>query len=131
MKMYDNSEETNPKYYKSGFQAEDVQCIAINRFLPFAPGNAFKYVWRAGNKSSETEGKDLRKAVWYLRDWLAWHNYIDSDHRAAKAVFDLIRPDGSDRYKALAAIINNDIDSAIYFVHKMLGVDPDNVWQEF
>ena len=127
MKMYDNREETNPKYYESRFRVEELQCIAISRFLAFAPGNAFKYVWRAGNKSSETEEKDLRKAVWYLRDWLAWQNYIDNDHRAAKAVFDLIRPDDSDRYQARSAIINNDIDSAIYFVHKMLGVDPDTV----
>jgi|TARA_B100000073_G_scaffold347873_1_gene363738 hypothetical protein len=30
--------------------------------------NAFKYVWRAGEKGdADTEKEDVRKAIWYLR----------------------------------------------------------------
>lgn len=132
MKMYDNSEETNPKYYESGFQMDELQCIAISRFLKFAPGNAFKYIWRAGNKSSETEEKDLRKALWYLYDWRAWYPYthVGGDHNEAKAVFDLIKPDGTERYAALSEIIDHNIDAAIRIVLKMLGEDPNVVWKE-
>ena len=59
--MQDNFEEINPKYYQSGFAAEELQCIDITRHLKFAPGNAFKYIWRAGNKNLAAEEKPKAK----------------------------------------------------------------------
>ncbi len=34
--------------------------------MNFCLGNAVKYLWRAGLKSSDTHLEDLRKARWYL-----------------------------------------------------------------
>jgi len=34
--------------------------------MNFNPGNAIKYIWRAGNKGNALE--DLKKARWYLDD---------------------------------------------------------------
>jgi hypothetical protein len=41
-----------------------VECIDIVEWLPFNIGNAIKYLWRAGEKSSTIE--DMQKAVWYI-----------------------------------------------------------------
>lgn len=44
-----------------------VECIQITEHMNFCRGNAMKYIWRAGEKGSESEEiEDLRKAVWYL-----------------------------------------------------------------
>ena len=120
--MQDNFEETNPKYYQSGFTAEELQCIDITRHLKFAPGNAFKYIWRAGKKSSESREKDLRKAIWYLYDWAAWNpvTHVGGEHNEAKVIFHMIKPDNSKQYDALACIINHDIYGAISLVKSML-----------
>ena len=55
----------HPKHYASGMSVE-VECIMFTRHLNFDIGNAFKYVWRAGNKDSFTQ--DINKAMWYLDD---------------------------------------------------------------
>lgn len=47
-----------------------VECIQITRHMSFDLGNAMKYIWRAGNKQSEDEAKDISKAIWYLQDHL-------------------------------------------------------------
>lgn len=41
-----------------------AECIEITSHMGFCDGNAFKYVFRAGQKGDKLE--DLRKAVWYL-----------------------------------------------------------------
>lgn len=55
----------HPKHYASGLDVA-TECIMFTRWLNFDMGNAFKYVWRAGNKESFTQ--DIRKAMWYLDD---------------------------------------------------------------
>jgi hypothetical protein len=50
----------NPPYYQG-----EVECIDIAEHLPFALGNALKYLWRAGAKESDPR-TDLNKALWYL-----------------------------------------------------------------
>ncbi|MBX7271096.1 DUF3310 domain-containing protein [Pseudomonas chloritidismutans] len=40
-----------------------VECIEVAELLPFTLGNAFKYVFRHGQKGGL---EDLRKAHWYL-----------------------------------------------------------------
>lgn len=52
---------TNPKHYqnKSG-----IQCIEVNEHMSFSLGNAFKYLYRRGEKGMLI--LNLQKAVWYL-----------------------------------------------------------------
>ena len=56
----------NPAYYRQG---SGVECIDVVRHLPFAQGNAMKYVWRAGHKNDIKQ--DLDKALWYVYDCIA------------------------------------------------------------
>ena len=48
--------------------------LAMNTFssigLNFNLGNVVKYIARAGQKQGESELKDLKKAVWYLNDYI-------------------------------------------------------------
>ncbi len=78
----------HPPHY-AGLPAS-VECIDITRHLPFALGNAVKYLWRAGKKggSKHKEAEDLRKAAWYIRDYV--DHPVAYDGAAAKAVAELI-----------------------------------------
>lgn len=42
-----------------------IECIDITRHLPFAIGNAMKYLWRCEHKNGR---EDLMKAIWYIND---------------------------------------------------------------
>lgn len=55
----------HPLHYtaRPGFAGE---CIEYTRHLPFSPGNAFKYLFRCGEKDNRQQ--DLDKARWYLQD---------------------------------------------------------------
>lgn len=53
----------HPKHYTS--HPSGVECITITEHFNFNLGNAIKYIWRAGLKST-TEIEDLRKARWYI-----------------------------------------------------------------
>ena len=52
-----------PPHYKS--HPSSIECIQITEHMNFCLGNAIKYIWRAGLKSS-SEIEDLRKARWYI-----------------------------------------------------------------
>ena len=52
-----------PLHYKS--HPSGVECIQITEHMNLCLGNAIKYIWRAGLKSS-SEIEDLRKARWYI-----------------------------------------------------------------
>lgn len=41
-----------------------VECIDLVERLPFCPGNAIKYLWRADLKGDRLT--DLKKALWYV-----------------------------------------------------------------
>lgn len=56
----------HPAHYES---ASGVECIEVASALPYALGNAVKYVWRAPHKGHYRE--DMLKAQWFL------HQYID------------------------------------------------------
>lgn len=67
----------HPSHYTSGPKCECgrvIECIQITREKRFSVGNAIKYLWRAGIKSSaglsalEKEREDVAKAEWYCRD---------------------------------------------------------------
>lgn len=59
-----NDNVNHPKHYMGVFA--DLECILFTRQMSFDLGNAFKYIWRAGDKDDITQ--DLEKAIWYLRD---------------------------------------------------------------
>jgi hypothetical protein len=61
----------HPKHYNN--HPSGVQCIEIVRHMSFAPGNAFKYIFRCFDKNGR---QDLEKAVWYLNDTLNHPNPI-------------------------------------------------------
>jgi len=44
-----------------------VECMDVVKHFDFCLGNAIKYIWRAGHKSSSTIEEDLQKAVYYLQ----------------------------------------------------------------
>lgn len=60
------SEINHPKHYNS--HPSGIECIQIARHHNFNIGNVLKYIWRAGLKDSESDIKDLKKAMWYLQD---------------------------------------------------------------
>jgi len=53
----------NPPHYLA--HPSGVECITITEHMSFNLGNAVKYVWRAGLKTSDPL-VDLRKAAWYI-----------------------------------------------------------------
>lgn len=65
----------HPSHYTS--DPSGVECIQVTRHRNFNVGNAIKYLWRAGLKSSEGRSavekqiEDLRKAIWYIEDEIA------------------------------------------------------------
>lgn len=54
----------HPSHYN--LHPSGVECIEVKRYLPSNLSDAFKYVFRRGEKGDPV--KDLNKAVWYLRD---------------------------------------------------------------
>jgi len=52
----------HPEHYRK--HPSGVECIQVTEHMGFCPGNAIKYIWRAGHKGSALE--DLKKARWYL-----------------------------------------------------------------
>lgn len=57
-------DKINPDHYKS--HTSGVECIQVTEHMTFNLGNAIKYIWRNGLKSTETCDDDLKKAIWYI-----------------------------------------------------------------
>lgn len=51
-----------PAHYVS--HPSGVECIVVTEHMTFNVGNAIKYLWRAGLKTSHVD--DLKKARWYV-----------------------------------------------------------------
>ena len=58
------TDNINPSHYKS--HPSGVECIVITEHMTFNLGNATKYIWRAGLKSTN-QVEDLQKAIWYIQ----------------------------------------------------------------
>ncbi len=58
----------NPSHYRE--HPSGVECITITEHMDFCLGNALKYIWRAGLKTSDAT-EDLEKAKWYIERKLA------------------------------------------------------------
>ena len=61
-----NDTVNHPSHYTDCFPPIQIECIDFTKDMSFLRGNAFKYVWRAGNKNNAVE--DLKKAIWYLNE---------------------------------------------------------------
>ena len=67
----------HPKHYNS--HPNGIECIDIIRHYVCDIANAIKYLWRAGLKSemgmedAEKEIEDLKKALWYIKDYKEQH----------------------------------------------------------
>lgn len=79
-----SSEVDHPQHYnnlpaksKSG---EPIECIDVVRHMAFNPGNAIKYIWRAGYKGGSIDAiiQDYEKAIWYLNDELEKYKRLKS-----------------------------------------------------
>ncbi len=54
----------HPKHYTA--HPSGVECVDVAEHYGFNVGNAIKYLWRAGLKSTSPV-EDLRKAAWYVQ----------------------------------------------------------------
>jgi hypothetical protein len=61
------SEVSHPHYYGGEDNVYEAIKVIQAHDLNFCLGNAIKYVLRAGKKDSETQLKDLQKAIEYLQ----------------------------------------------------------------
>ena len=98
-----------------------IECIDIKRHLKSNFADAFKYVWRHGEKDKSQTIMDLEKAIWYLTD--AQNHNQKQDSEEAKAVFGLIPSSGYDmRYKALRGIIHNHMGTLSIIRNMIIGL---------
>ena len=78
----------HPKHYNS--HPNGIECIGIIRHYTCDIANAIKYLWRAGLKpemgmeDAEKEIEDLKKALWYIEDYMK-HINKRSFYTVAKA----------------------------------------------
>ena len=112
MEKYDNV--NHPKHYQSRFKSKTIECIDIAGWLPFCIGNAFKYVWRAGEKGNRKKAKeDLKKALWYLDKAPKFGTRIRlEEQEEIEKVFYVLQDDGSTRFKVLKSIATGYISNA-------------------
>jgi Protein of unknwon function (DUF3310) len=48
-----------------------LSCIEVIRFIKdMRLATAMKYIWRVSFGGKENDREDIRKAIWYLQDWL-------------------------------------------------------------
>ena len=102
----------HPKHY-AGVTAT-VECIDITRYLPFALGNAVKYIWRAGKKGgSDQEIEDVEKAQWYLKEWEC--HSLPVDFRIPQLIFQMILQDEFSLYQheAIWHILHDNLNDAM------------------
>ena len=104
----------HPKHYQPRFEPKTIECIDIAGWLPFCLGNAFKYVWRAGEKGGAEKAKeDLKKALWYLDKAPKFGIRIRlEEQEEIEKVFYVLQDDGSTRFKVLKSIATGYISNA-------------------
>lgn len=109
----------HPAHYTA--HPSGIECIELTRLLPFAIGNAVKYIWRWELKNGI---EDLRKARWYVRDAIAhpglnraspsaWRlgvDVIDDDCNPDRAA--LLHTLLTDRFSLALEILDRKIDQA-------------------
>jgi len=68
--MKKNDPINHPQHYTSSAVCSKckapIECIQVVEHMRFSVGNAVKYLWRAGRKSTSPLVEDLKKARWYI-----------------------------------------------------------------
>jgi len=78
----------HPKHYNQ--HPAGIECIDIIRHYTCDIANAIKYLWRAGLKpemgkeDAEKEIEDLKKALWYINDFIVNEKLVRSYYRIRK-----------------------------------------------
>ena len=112
--MKEDSAVSHPQHYTTGFEPVPPECIRVAELMMFRPGNAFKYIWRAGLKEGEVGRlRDLEKALQYL-GFITFeyttpdecYNADEYDNTKARIAFRAIKDDGSWKYSTLKLIVN-------------------------
>lgn len=50
-----------------------LECIQVIRHIrDMRLANAMKYIWRVAFGGKANDREDIKKAIWYLQDWLAY-----------------------------------------------------------
>lgn len=113
-----NDPVNHPSHYTSN--ASGIEIIEVTRNLDFDLGNAWKYLCRFRLKNKPAE--DLHKAVWYLNDYVAHHNFYDlsedngssigftalaSNTRLCQAMHAMIYSEENDYVKNALILISN------------------------
>ncbi len=107
----------HPAHYAAKFKTRQIECIDITRHMPFCAGNAFKYVWRAGDKGGKTKGlEDLDKAVFYLKEA---DSFVPHQYREAMLIFRMLEEEDTPRYWALSAIISENFTAAMRHIDEL------------
>jgi hypothetical protein len=112
----------HPKHYANGMSV-DVECIMFTRCLSFDLGNAFKYVWRSGEKVTESLDTDLRKALWYLKDASEYCELNDRQYNSSAEALVSFLPKKQLpewKYKALSCILMNQLKVAMMIIRSGL-----------
>lgn len=68
--VHANEDPINPSHYRD--HPSGIECIEITRHENYCIGNAIKYLWRRRKKDVNKEVEDLKKAVWYIQQEIAW-----------------------------------------------------------
>lgn len=77
------SDPVNPQHYKRGPLVRGVRVEAIDVIREITDtrlGNAMKYVWRVGYGGKANDQEDIRKAIWYLNDYLKNRQEVVKDY---------------------------------------------------
>lgn len=72
-----NDMVNSPRHYNQGkFECIDVMAETFGKEATkhFCLLNAFKYIWRAGEKNG---AEDIKKAIWYLEKFLELEGQTD------------------------------------------------------
>jgi hypothetical protein len=83
--------------------------------MSFNAGNAFKYVWRAGEKDDIAQ--DLNKALWYIDDCIA---YGKQDNYNRLVPFLPRKSLPSWKYEALFCILVGNLEAAQHVISDKL-----------
>ena len=105
VKIYTEGQDAvhHPSHYATQALPCHIECQDIRRHLPQAVADAFKYVWRSGSKGTPKDAEtDIRKAVWYIDDFLEHFTVSQFDFTTAKAVFDLVALVSKETWRAEA-----------------------------
>ncbi|WP_080735993.1 DUF3310 domain-containing protein [Rhodococcoides fascians] len=119
----------HPKHYTS--HPSGVECITVTEHMNFNLGNATKYIWRAGLKSSSAV-EDIRKARWYLDRELSRLGHVDAVEAIAAPVgapvarvFNVGDPEPAD--KETIALSGSGVDGDVRIEYGDYGPKPHGV----